>query len=737
MHTMDPFPLEDAARMLTSIGERVRLLVDEWPPERGGDIDCAVEGIDHLWPLRAPPGWRLTQRRNYDMNSWFWVLDRDGSLIRFDTVEDPHGIGRYRFPTKLATSDDGLLAPASVRAAYFTVKRLRKSSRSADEWSLIRTLAAEDPTRYAATVRSLFGRRRGERICHAILAGDIPIDERERALRALFLRRFSDPLAAVTAVAKGTRRWAGRLLRPTGMVVVLVGPDGTGKSTLVEELPRECDRLFLRFAHHHWRPGILPPLGRVARTEPGDPTKPHARAAHSKPVSIGVVFYYWLDFMIGARLRWRRVATRTGLVIVERGWWDIAVDPRRYRLDVPQGLLRTLGMMLPKPDLTVILDAPAEVLGTRKAELPTEELERQRLRWRSVLPRKHVRSIVDVTAGRDVVLGSVREAIVDLLEERALRRLGPGWISLPRAERARWTLPRGPRAAGAAGLDLYQPMTTRGRIGWKLARVTANAGAFGLIRRGAPPPRAVRDALRSHIPPRGTLAVARTNHPGRFVALIVGPDGTTHAVAKVVTPDGDRTRLANEARALANLGDHLPAPLRAPRVLHVDEGVLLLEAVRGRPRARPWLLPPEVAAALGSFAASTELRYAAHGDCAPWNLIDTGSGWVLVDWEEARAGAPPFFDVFHHLVQSSILLGRPTRRQLLGALRDGSGWIGEATGAYAEAAGLADANFIDAFSEYLDWSAAMFDAATDEGARALAARAELQAELGLRRPSTP
>jgi thiamine kinase-like enzyme len=77
----------------------------------------------------------------------------------------------------------------------------------------------------------------------------------------------------------------------------------------------------------------------------------------------------------------------------------------------------------------------------------------------------------------------------------------------------------------------------------------------------------------------------------------------------------------------------------------------------------------------------------AHGDCAPWNLLETPTGWVLVDWEEARTDAPPFFDLFHYLVQAHARLGRPR----LSAIKDGlhgRGWIHGVIVAYSEGANV-------------------------------------------------
>jgi aminoglycoside phosphotransferase (APT) family kinase protein len=164
-------------------------------------------------------------------------------------------------------------------------------------------------------------------------------------------------------------------------------------------------------------------------------------------------------------------------------------------------------------------------------------------------------------------------------------------------------------------------------------------------------------------------------------------------------------------------------------VLFEGPGLLVLEAVRWRPRDRPWELDEEVAYGLGRlFAAGardtgTAPRGPAHGDCAPWNLLRTDDGWVLVDWESAVEEAPPFFDVCHWMVQSHCLLGRPSRQELLDGLRTGRGWVGRAIEAYRRGAGVAASPW-SGFRAYLD-IAPVLPAANRHESRALERRRSL------------
>jgi hypothetical protein len=324
---------------------------------------------------------------------------------------------------------------------------------------------------------------------------------------------------------------------------------------------------------------------------------------------------------------------------------------------------------------------------------------------------------------------TAEEEIVGLLEARAMSRLGSGWMAVPRPGRGartatspdyvpRLILPRGPRAAVRASLRAYYPCTRRGRGVWEAARLVATLGGFRLVRRGEAPPPAVREILAPHLPPRSTYALAESNHPGRFIAVIVGEHGDCHALAKIATDPHGRLALEREVAALQSLGKLLPPPLRAPQVLNQSDGLLLLEPVPWLPRRRPWFLPTEIVRALGTFfgAASEDGERVGplHGDFAPWNLLQTRRGWVLVDWEEAHDRGRPFFDLFHYLVMANLALERPSQRALLEGL-EGKGWVGRAIAVYAESARLDNEDTRELLISYLRASSEGLNLATPGG----------------------
>ena len=110
------------------------------------------------------------------------------------------------------------------------------------------------------------------------------------------------------------------------------------------------------------------------------------------------------DFWLGWPLRARPFVRRGGWVLLERGWWDLAVDPRRYRLRPGGRLVRVLGRLLPQSDVLLVLEGPPDALRARKQELPEAELERQVRAWHDVVPAGVRRVHLDTSASLDEVL---------------------------------------------------------------------------------------------------------------------------------------------------------------------------------------------------------------------------------------------------------------------------------------------------------------------------------------------
>jgi thymidylate kinase len=215
--------------------------------------------------------------------------------------------------------------------------------------------------------------------------------------------------------ASAVRRMSG-LFRPAGATVVLLGPDGAGKSSAIDALGCLLDPAFAR---HEVR-GFAPALGRLLGRKPGSTAEPHGLPARSLTTSLLRVGY-WLAFNLWSHLSLRVARARSTLVLYDRHFCDILIDPRRYRYGGPRFALRLNAWLMPRPDLVLMLDAPAEVVQGRKQEVPIDETERQLAAYRGFVGGLSNGHIIDASRSREQVAAQAAWTVLDWRAERQTR----------------------------------------------------------------------------------------------------------------------------------------------------------------------------------------------------------------------------------------------------------------------------------------------------------------------------
>jgi hypothetical protein len=131
------------------------------------------------------------------------------------------------------------------------------------------------------------------------------------------------------------------------------------------------------------------------------------------------VLYSLADFYLGWLVKVRPFVRRGGWVLVERGWWDMLVDPLRYRLRLPRRLRAALAYLTPRPSVVLVLEAPPEVITARKAQLSPPELSRQMRAWREILPAGQCRLYLDTSAPVPALLRAIADVVPALRETTA------------------------------------------------------------------------------------------------------------------------------------------------------------------------------------------------------------------------------------------------------------------------------------------------------------------------------
>ncbi len=403
-------------------------------PERlRSDLDLAVHPADmQRLPLvfRAlrEKGYRLIQCFNYFVHAyyfvfvWFEGLVLKGAAVDIICEHRRGGLiaapGRTLVKGRQRNNIYWIPSPAT-EFAYLLAKRAWKGTASADQAKRLRSLVSELGRPKATEIaRSLFRQRWAERVVEACSSGSI--GEVLGKLKSQLWRTslFGRPAKlAAYLVTDGLRR-ARRWFQPTGVFLVLMGPDGAGKSALGMQLAQNFDPTWRGCRVFHWRPEVV-----FRMRDEGRVTDPHRKPVHGTLPSAARLLAFVLDHWLGYIFVIRPLLARSTLVIFDRYFHDLLVDPQRYRYGGPLWLARILSHLVPSTErVFLVLDARDEVILSRKHEVTPEELRRQRGSYQQLRNELACASLVRTDEGPEKASAEALRALVDYMDQRFQRR---------------------------------------------------------------------------------------------------------------------------------------------------------------------------------------------------------------------------------------------------------------------------------------------------------------------------
>src|SRR6266699_3823458 len=376
----------------------------EYPARVPSDVDCIMppDFLPHqlaalLSRNRDRLGADLVQWIQHESTAHYHVLATGAGEVRWeflalDVSSDFRADGRVFYTGKeildSRSRDRGFWAPSpALEFTCYLVKKVSKRSLSGEHGRRLTELYHKDPTGCDREIARFWRRRTARLIGSVAASGDWDaVRELLPSLRTelLWPRTVREASFSVRYWAADAARRFRRWQVPTGVHVVLLGADGSGKSTTLSALGDALAPAFRRVTTNHLAPALFRGAGANLPV-----TAPHSCPPRSFVGSLAKAAYWVVDYTLGYYVKIRPALVRSTLVLFDR----------------------------------YLLDALVDVLRGRKQEVSPHEIERQRHAYRQLvdmLPNGH---IVDAAQPPDRVIRAVGMVVLGFLASRTLGRL--------------------------------------------------------------------------------------------------------------------------------------------------------------------------------------------------------------------------------------------------------------------------------------------------------------------------
>lgn len=401
--------------------------IENYPEEIHSDIDIIIPSN------RFNDFWHFMKRLDQNGINWIQIIsheitahycivtlsdDQNHHLLKPDVCSDYYRKGTlflkadYLLQNRIYNAKGFYQLSPNKEFVYYLLKKVDKANLNNEQFSHLKQQWDNDQEGCKAAIKPFFTITNQAMVEQVFNRNDIGL--LNSTLKQLKINLHQNLRFSVRDYLFKIKNRIERIIKPTGLVVAFMGPDGCGKTTIIDGVKKDLTEVFRRNKQFHLFPKEQNEINTV--------TNPHAKKSRGFIGSLSKLFYFLALYQTGFWFKVYPLKIRSTLVIFDRYFHDQMVDPMRYRHGAGLFWIRLFGFLIPKPDLWILLDAPAEVVQKRKSEVAEEETKRQLQEYRKLFSTLKNATVINANQQPEKVIYDAEKVIIDYLKNRNAKR---------------------------------------------------------------------------------------------------------------------------------------------------------------------------------------------------------------------------------------------------------------------------------------------------------------------------
>ena len=248
------------------------------------------------------------------------------------------------------------------------------------------------------------------------------ITEKSIETNSKFLHNLAKKSLSVNITKNKIKKLNRFFNKKPGYVIVILGTDGSGKSTIINNITPILNEGFHKgIIYNHLRPNAIPDLGVILgkkekKEDIAIVSNPHAEQQSGLLLSLMRWAYYMIDYTLGyMKVVFPVIHLKSKVFIFDRYYYDYYIDQKRSKTKLPKLMIKLGELFLPKPDIILCLGGDPKKIYERKPETSLKEVIRQTNALRDFC-RKHKKAVwIDTCSDIELSINQSMEAIILLV----------------------------------------------------------------------------------------------------------------------------------------------------------------------------------------------------------------------------------------------------------------------------------------------------------------------------------